>query len=79
MDIRMTAGMKEVAERMAKEGRTEFKIIRRPRWKECTLIKFDGKKEISREKIWVNESEIFPSDEDFFWEPKDRNINNTAV
>lgn len=28
-------------------------------WKEYTLIRYDGKKELSREKVWVDESKIF--------------------
>lgn len=71
MENRIPAMLQEVAIKMAKEGRTEYKTIRRPRWKEYTLKKYEGKKIVSREKIWIDESKMFPSDEDFFWEPKD--------
>ena len=70
METRIPVRLQAVAEKMAKVGRTEYKIIRRPRWKEYTLIKYEGKIIISKEKIWIDESRIFPSDEDFFWEPK---------
>lgn len=70
METRIPVRLQAVAEKMAKVGRTEYKIIRRPRWKEHTLVKYEGKKVISREKIWIDESKYFPSDEDFFWEPK---------
>lgn len=70
METRIPERLKDVAARMSKVGRTEYKTIRRPRWKEYTLIRYEGKKIISREKIWIDESKYFPSDEDFFWEPK---------
>lgn len=70
MENQIPVRLKDVAARMAKVGRTEYKTIRRPRWKEYTLIRYEGKKIISREKIWIDESKYFPSDEDFFWEPK---------
>ena len=79
MDNRIPARLQEVAEKMAKVGRTEYRVIRRPRWKEYSLVKQEGKKVISREKIWIDESRIFPSDEDFFWEPKsDKMVNKAA-
>ena len=31
------------------------------------LIKYDGKKQVSKEKIWIDESKIFPSEEDLLW------------
>ena len=70
MESRIPARLQETAAKMAKVGRTEYKTIRRPRWKEYTLVKYEGKKIISKEKIWIDESKYFPSDEDFFWEPK---------
>ena len=79
MDNRIPARLQEVAEKMAKVGRTEYRVIRRPRWKEYSLVKYEGKKVISREKIWIDESRIFPSDEDFFCEPKsDKMVNKAA-
>ena len=70
MEKRIPARLQKAAVKMAKVGRTEYKMIRRPRWKEYTLVKYDGKKVISREKIWIDESKVFPSDEDFFWKPE---------
>ena len=79
MDSRIPARLQEVAEKMAKVGRTEYRVIRRPRWKEYSLVKYEGKKVISREKIWIDESRDFHSDEDFFWEPKsDKMVNKAA-
>ena len=52
------------------EGRTGFTSIRRPRWKEYTLIKYVDRKEVSREKVWVDESKLFPSGGDSFGEPQ---------
>ena len=52
---------------MREHERTECRAIRKPRWKEYTLIKHGGKKEISKEKIWIDESKIFPSEEDLLW------------
>lgn len=79
MDNRIPARLQEVAEKMAKVGRTEYRVIRRPRWKEYSLVKYEGKKVISREKIWIDESRIFPSDEDFFWESKSYKMVNKAA
>lgn len=79
MENKVPARLMKVAEKMAKVGRTEYKIIRRPRWKEYTLIKYKDKKEISREKIWIDESKYFPSDEDFVWEPKNENVELRAA
>lgn len=79
MDNRIPARLREVAEKMAKVGRTEYRVIRRPRWKEYSLVKYEGKKVISREKIWIDESRIFPSDEDFFWETKSDKMANKAA
>ncbi len=73
METRIPERLQEVAAKMEKIGRTEYKIIRRPRWKEYTLVKRDGKKVVLREKIWIDESKLFPSDEDFFWEPEEEN------
>ena len=39
MDNRIPARLQEVAEKMAKVGRTEYRVIRRPRWKEYSLVK----------------------------------------
>lgn len=69
MESIIPANLKDVAAKMEAVGRTEYKTSRRPNWKEYTLIKYEGKKVISREKILIDESKIFPSDEDFFWEP----------
>ena len=79
MENRVPARLMKVAEKMAKVGRTDYKMIRRPRWKEYTLIKYKHKKEISREKIWIDESKYFPSDEDFFWEPKNEKVELRAA
>ncbi len=79
MENRVPARLMKVAEKMAKVGRTEYKMIRRPRWKEYTLIKYKNKKEISREKIWIDESKYFPSNEDFFWEPKNEKVELRAA
>lgn len=79
MENKVPTRLIKVAEKMAKVGRTEYRIIRRPRWKEYTLIKYKDKKEISREKIWIDESKYFPSDEDFFWEPKNENVELRAA
>ena len=79
MDNRIPARLQEVAEKMAKVGRTEYSVIRRPRWKEYSLVKYEGKKVISREKIWIDESRVFPSAEDFFWEPKSDKMANKAA
>ena len=79
MENKVPARLMKVAEKKAKVRRTEYKIIRRPRWKEYTLIKYKDKKEISREKIWIDESKYFPSDEDFFWEPKNENVELRAA
>jgi len=70
METRVPFSLQETAAKMARVGRTEYRTIRRPRWKEYTLIKYEGKKIISKERILIDESKIFPSDEDFFWEPK---------
>ena len=53
---------------MKEHERAEYRAIRKPRWREYTLVKHNGKIEISREKIWIDESKIFPSEEDFLWE-----------
>ena len=74
METRIPARLQEVAARMAKVGRTEYKTIRRPNWKEHTLVKYEDKRAAFREKIWIDESKYFPSDEDFFWEPKKEKI-----
>jgi len=79
MENRMPVSLQQVATKMAKVGRTEYKSIRRPRWKEYTLIKYEGKKIISKEKIWIDESIYFPSDEDFFWEPKEEKKTKIAA
>ena len=79
MENKVPARLMKVAEKMAKVGRTEYKMIRRPRWKEYTLIKYKNKKEISREKIWIDESKYFPSNEDFFWEPKNEKVELRAA
>lgn len=79
MMIRMTGKMQETAAKMAQEGRTELRSIRRPIWKQYTLIKYDGKKEISRETVWIDESKIFPSDEDFFWEVNEQESMKKAA
>ena len=50
MDNRIPARLQEVAEKMAKVGRTEYRVIRRPRWKEYSLVKYEGKKVISGRK-----------------------------
>lgn len=70
MITRIPLSLLEVAAKMEKEGRTVYRTIRRPRWKEHTLVKYKNGKVVSREKIWIDEAEVFPSDEDFFWEPK---------
>lgn len=67
MDNRVFVSLQEVAEKKTKTETTEYRLIRRPRWKEYTLIKYNGNKVVSREKIWIDESRIFPSDKDFFW------------
>lgn len=72
------AGLQAVAAKMAKVGRTEYSMFRRPNWKEYTLVKYDDRKIVSRERIMVNEAEKFPSDEDFFWEPKKRTVTEVA-
>ena len=69
METRVPVRLQKMAEKMEKLGRTEYKTLRRPRWKEYSLVKYEEKKVVSREKIWVDESTIFPLDEDFFWEP----------
>ena len=63
---------------MTKNEIVECRAIRKPRWKEYTLIRYDGKKEISKEKIWIDESQIFPSEEDFLWE-RDTDKNEEIV
>lgn len=70
MERRIPESLQEVATEMAKVGRTEYRTSRRPRWKEYTLVKYKEKKVVSKEKIWIDESKIFPLDEDFFWEPE---------
>ena len=79
MNNRVPERLKEVAEKMENVGRTEYGVIRRPRWKEYTLVKYKGKKVVSREKIWIDESRVFSSDEDFFWEPKADKMANEAA
>ena len=68
MENKVPTSLQSIAKKMEKAGRTEYKAIRRPCWKEYSLVKYDGKKVVSREKVWIDESKIFPSDEDFFWE-----------
>lgn len=41
--------------------KAEFRNMYSPRLKEYTLIKYVDKKEVSREKVWVDESKIFPA------------------
>lgn len=79
METRIPIRLQIVAKKMAKVGRTEYKSIRRPRWKEYTLVKYEGRKIISKEKILIDESKYFPSDEDFFWEPKVEKITKKAA
>lgn len=57
------------------EGRTGFRSICRPRWKEYTLIKYVDRKEVSREKVWVDESKLFPFGGDSFGEPQKPRTN----
>ena len=70
MENIVLTSLQSIAKKMEKAGRTEYREIRRPRWKEYSLVKYEGKKVVSREKIRIDESKIFPSDEDFFWEPE---------
>jgi len=74
MYFRMTQKMQKLAEKMEQEGRTEFKCFKRPRLREYTLVKYEDNKIVSRERVVVDESEIYPSDEDYFWEPKDSRL-----
>ena len=64
---------------MTKFESTQRKAIKKPRWKEYTLIKYEGKKVISKEKIWVDESKIFPSEEELLWEKRiDKKMREAA-
>lgn len=70
MDNRVFARLQVVAEKKSRVGAAEYGLIQRPRWKEYTLVKYKRKKEIFREKIWIDESKIFPLDKDFIGEAK---------
>ena len=71
----MRIKMQDAEKKRVMEGRTGFRSISRPRWKEYTLIKYVDRKEVSREKIWVDESKLFLSDGNSFWEPKESKTN----
>lgn len=60
MEKRFPERLQEVEVKMAKFGGVEYGTIRRPRWKEYILVKYKEKKVISREKILIDESKIFP-------------------
>ena len=45
------AGLQEVAVKMAKVGRTEYRTSRRPRWKEYTLVKYKEKKDFVQDNL----------------------------
>lgn len=70
MSERVPAHLEKVAQKMAKVGRTEYKMFRRPCWKEYTLVRYEDGQVVERKRVWINESEVFPLAEDFFWEPK---------
>jgi len=79
METRIPVRLQKIAVKMAKIERTEYKTVRRPRYKEYSLVKYNGKKVVSREKIWLDESKLFPSDDDFFWESdSDKKIKKVA-
>ena len=61
------------------EERTGGRSIRRPRWKEYTLIKYVDKKAVSKENIWVDESKLFPSDNSSAWEMQESKINKKVA
>ena len=71
--------LKGVRIMLTKFERTQQKAIKKPRWKEYTLIKYEGKKVISKEKIWVDESKIFPSEEELLWKKRiDKKVEEAA-
>lgn len=45
METRVPIRLQKMAEKMEKLGRTEYKTLRRPRWKEYSLVKYDEKQE----------------------------------
>ena len=51
---------KHADEKKLMEEKFEFGMIHIPRWKEYTLIKYIEKKEVSREKVWIDEAKLFP-------------------
>ena len=55
----MRIKMQNAEVKKIREGGTGMGSIYRPRWKEYTLIKYVGKKVVSKEKIWVDESKLF--------------------
>lgn len=63
--------LNEVAEKMAALGRTQRRCVRRPNMVEYTLITYEENNKTikSVSKVWVDESKIFPKEEDFYWEP----------
>lgn len=72
MESITTAYRKELEAKMAALGRSERRMVRRPNLVEYTLVQYESDnktvKKISR--IMVDESKIFPSEEDFYWERK---------
>lgn len=67
----MKIKMQNTKTKKVMKERTGFGCIRRPRWKEYTLIKYVDRKEVLREKVWVDESEVFASDGNTSWEPEE--------
>lgn len=57
----MRTNKQDAEVKQAMESGSGYTGIRRPRMKEYTLIKYVDKKEVSREKVWVDESKIFPT------------------
>ena len=51
MENKVSISLQSIAKKMEKAGRTEYREIRRPRWKEYSLVKYDGKKVVSRESL----------------------------
>lgn len=76
MNAQVPSHLRKVAEKMAQVGRTEYKMFRRPNWKLYNYIKYENNQPVDYQAIWVNEAEVFPSDEDFFWEPDSEGIMN---
>lgn len=70
MDYFSKTYAEEVAAKMSALGRPRRRMIRRPNYVEYTLVTYeqDNKTVKKISKVMIDESKIFPSEEDFYWE-----------